>query len=160
MHVVAGIGDVSAETGRDDFLHVGHAVAIAVLQSPDIRDGGDVDPAVEIEDAGGDARDRRVEPFGEDRDLVGDAVAVGIREFVDAFLVEGEVLPVHRAVLVVVFQAASAGLQLAWREFSLIERELVGGRGQADVVRNPEPVFADVEVARLATRRGSHVSIP
>ena len=127
MHVVAGIGDVSAETGRDDFLHVGHAVAIAVLQSPDIRDGGHVDPAVKVEDAGGDARDRRIEPFGEDRDLVGDAIAVGISELIDAFLVEGEILPVDRPVLIMVFQATSAGLQLTRREFALIEREFVGG---------------------------------
>ena len=159
VHVMSGVGDVPAEAGRDDFLHVRYAVAIGVLETPDVRNRRHIDPVVKVEDAGGDARDRRVETFGEDRDLVGDAVAVGIGELVDAFLVEGEVLPVDRPVLVMVFQAASAGLQLARSEFALIESQFVGGRRQADVIRDPEAVFADVEVTRLATRRGSHVSI-
>ena len=94
MHVVAGISDVSAEASRDDFLQVRHAVAVGVLETPDVRNRGQVDPAIEIEHAGGDAGDRRVEAFGEDGDLVGDAVAVGIRELIDAFLMEGEILPV------------------------------------------------------------------
>ena len=160
VHVVAGISDVSAETGRDDFLQVRHSVSVGVLEAPDVRDRGHVDPAVEVEHAGGDAGNRRVEPFGEDRELVGDAVAIGIRELVDAFLMEGEILPVDRAVLVMVLQAASAGLHLSGREFTLIESQLVGGRGQADVVRYPEPVFTDVEVTRLAAGRRGHVGVP
>ena len=127
VHIMARIGDVSAETGRDDFLHVRHAVAVGVLETPDVRNRGQVDPAIEIEHACGDAGDRRVEAFGEDRDLVGDAVAISIRELVNAFLIEGEILPVDRAVLVMVLQAASAGLHLPGREFALIESELVGG---------------------------------
>ena len=55
MHVVAGIGDMCAETRRDDFLQVGDPVAIGVLQSPDVGDGGDVDPSVEVKHAGRDA---------------------------------------------------------------------------------------------------------
>ena len=58
VHVVAGIGDVSAKAGCDDFLHVRHAVAIRILEPPDVGDRGQVDPAVEIKYAGGDARDR------------------------------------------------------------------------------------------------------
>ena len=58
-----------------------------------------------------------------------------------------------------VLQAPAADLHLSWREFALEESEFLRGRGQADVVRNPEPVFADVEVARLATSGRGDVGI-
>ena len=55
MHVMACVSDMTAEAGRHQLLHVSHAVAVGILEAPDIRDGRDVDPAVEIEDARGDA---------------------------------------------------------------------------------------------------------
>ena len=159
VHVVSGISDVSAETRRDDFLHVRHAVPVGVLEAPDVRDRGQVDPAVEIEHAGGDAGDRRIESFGEDGELVGDAVAIGVRELVDAFLVVGQVLPVDRPVLVMVFQAAARRLQPAGRQFLLVESEFLFRRRQADVIGDPDAMLADVEVARLATGRRGHISV-
>ena len=150
VHVVAGIGDVSAKAGCDDFLHVRHAVAIRILEAPDVGDRGQVDPAIEIKDAGGDARNRRVEAFGEDGDLVGDAVAIGVSELVDPFLVEGEILPVDRTVLVMVLKATPRRLHLPGGEFALVEGKFLRGRREADVIRNPCPVLTDIEVTDLA----------
>ena len=60
-------------------LRVGLAVAVGVLQEEDVRRVGDPDAAVADGDAGGD-----VQPLGEDRELVGLAVAVGVFENLDA----------------------------------------------------------------------------
>ena len=57
VHVVAGVSDMSAEAGRDEFLDVGYAVTVGVLEPPDVGDGGDVDPTVEIQHPGGDPGD-------------------------------------------------------------------------------------------------------
>ena len=125
VHVVTGVGDVPAETRRDEFLELRHPVAVGVLEAPDVGDGRDVNPAVEIEHPGGDARHGGVEAFGEDGDLIGDAIPVGVGQLVDALLMEGEVLPVHRTVLVVVLEAAATGLQFAGREFPLVESQFI-----------------------------------
>ena len=159
VHVMTGVGDVPTEAGRDDFLHVRYAVAIGVLEAPDVRDGGHVDPAIEIEDTRGDTRDRGVEALGEERHLVGDAVMVRVTELVDGLLVEGEILPVDRAVFVVVLQAASRRLHLPGGEFALVEGKFLRGRREADVIRDPHPMFADVEVADLSTRCRGHVGV-
>ena len=159
VHVVTGVGDVPAETRRDEFLELRHPVAVGVLEAPDVGDGRDVNPAVEIEDPGGDARDGGVEAFGEDGELIGDTIPVGVGQLVDALLMEGEVLPVHRTIFVVVLEAAATGLQFAGREFPLVESQFIRRRGQADVIGNPERVLADIEVADLATGRGGDVGV-
>ena len=125
VHVVTGVGDVPAEAGRHEFLELRHAIPVGVLESPDVGDSRDVDPAVEIEHSGGDARDGGVEAFGEDGELIGDAIPVGVGQLVDALLMEGEVLPVHRTVLVVVLEAAAPGLQFAGGEFPLVEGQFL-----------------------------------
>jgi hypothetical protein len=53
-----GIGDMTTEARRDEFLELRHPVAIGILEAPDVGDGRHVDPTVEIEHAGGDAGDR------------------------------------------------------------------------------------------------------
>lgn len=141
---MTGVGDVPTEAGRDDFLHVRYAVAIGVLEAPDVRDGGHVDPAIEIEDTRGDTRDRGVEALGEERHLVGDAVMVRVTELVDGLLVEGEILPVDRAVFVVVLEAPARRFQFSGRKIALVQGKLFGRGGQADVVRHPDGVFADI----------------
>ena len=154
MHVVARIGDVSAEASGHDLLHVGDTVSIRVFQPPDIGNGRDIDPSVEIQHAGGDPGDGRVEAFGEDGDFVGDAVMVGIRELVDAFLEVGQILPVDAAILVVILEPSAPAFHFPGRQFALIEGKFVRGRSQADVVRDPDHVFTDVQVGRLAARSG------
>ena len=58
VHVMTGIGDMTTEARRDEFLELRHPVAIGILEAPDVGDGRYVDPTVEIEHAGGDAGDR------------------------------------------------------------------------------------------------------
>ena len=144
VHVMSGVGDMTAEARGHEFLDVGDAVSVRVLQAPDVRDGRDVDPSVEVEHAGGDAGDGRIEAFREDRQFVGDAVVIGVGELVDAFLEMSQILPVDAAVLVVILEPAAGALQFARRQLALIEGQFVRRRSQADVVRDPDHVLADV----------------
>ena len=124
VHVVTRIGDMSAEAGSYEFLYVRDTVAVGILEAPDVRDGGQVDPAVEIQHAGRDAGNRGVKAFGVDGDLVRDAVLVGVGELVDGLLRDPEVLPVDRAILVVILESAARGSQLARRQFALEQSQL------------------------------------
>ena len=159
MHVMAGVGDVAAETRGDEFLHVGHAVTVGILETPDVGDGGDVDPAIEVHDPSGDAGDGRVEAVRENRDLVSDTVTIGVAELIDSLLRDREVIPVDRTILVVVLESAARGLQLAGRQFTLKERQLLLRGSQADVVGNPYGMLADIEVAGFPSRRRRHVDV-
>ena len=151
VHVVPGIGDMSSEAGGYEFLLVRDTVAVGILEAPDVRDGGHVDPAIEIQHAGRDAGDWGVEAFGVDGDLVRDAVVIGVGELVDGLLGDPEVLPVDRAIFVVILEPAARESQFARRQFALEERELFCRCSQGDVIRNPDGVLSDIQVARFAT---------
>ena len=69
------VGVVAAEAADDDFLLVGLAGPLGVLEEEDVGRVGHPDAAVAEVEAGGD-----VEAVGEDRDLVERAVAVGVFE--------------------------------------------------------------------------------
>jgi len=58
-----------------------------------------------------------------------------------------------------VLQAASGRLHLSRGQFLLIERELLVRRRQADVIRNPYAMLADIEVADLTSSRRGHVGV-
>ncbi len=76
-----------AEAGQQDLLGVGHVVAVGVLHVPEVGGRADVDPAAVDLDGGGE-----IEPIGEDGDLVGAAVAVGVFKHLDAVAVLGAFL--------------------------------------------------------------------
>ncbi len=73
------MGVVAAEPGGNDFAEICLAVAVAILHEEDVGRVGYPDSAVTDGDSGGD-----VEAFGEDREAVGLAVAVGVFEDLDA----------------------------------------------------------------------------
>ena len=157
VHVVSRVGDVHAETMRDDLPLVGDAVVIRIAQAHEIRRDGDVNPAFVIQDARRDAGDDAVKTLGKDRHLVRCAIAIGVAKLVNALAVNGEVLPVDGAVLVVIFEVTAWQPQLPGGEFTLQEGFLFFDAGQRDVVRDPRRVLADVEVRHLAPRGGRNV---
>ena len=67
------MGVAGAPAGEQHLADVGLAVAVGVLQEQRVGRLEDDHAAVGEEQAGGD-----VEPLGEDRELVGPAVAVGV----------------------------------------------------------------------------------
>ena len=69
------VGDPQLETGHQRFPHVGHAVAIRVLEKPQHRRRGDQHPAVPGRDAGGVAQ-----ILGEEGGAIRLAVAIGVLE--------------------------------------------------------------------------------
>jgi hypothetical protein len=157
VHVVAGVGDVHAEAVGDDFAFVGDAVVVGIAKTNEVGGDGDVNPAVVVEDAGGDAGDDAVEAFGEDGEFVGGAVVVGVAELVDAFAVNGEVLPVDGAVFVVVGKAAAREACFAGGELAFEEGFFFFDTGEGDVVGDPLGVLADVEVGDFAAGGGGDV---
>ena len=157
VHVVPGIGDVHAEAVRDDLALVGDAVVIRVAQAHEVGRDGDVNPAVVIQNACGDAGDDAVEALGEDGHLVGGAVVVGVAKLVNALAVNGEVFPVDRAVLVVIFEAAAWQAQLAGGEFAFQKGFLFRNAGERDIVGNPHRMLADVEIGDFAPRGGGNI---
>ena len=58
-----------------------------------------------------------------------------------------------------VLQAAPRRLHLPGRQFALIEGEFFFGRSQADVIGNPDGMFADVQVGGLAASRRGDVGV-
>jgi len=159
VHVVTRVRDVQSEAADELLALIGDAIVIDVAEPPQVgRDGG-VDPAVVPEDARGDAGHLGVEALREDRDAVGRAVAVGVAQLVDALSVVGEVLPVDRAVAVVVAEPAARRAQPAGSEFPAEKLGLFLDRSEPHVVRDPHRVLADVEVADLAPGRRRDVGV-
>ena len=159
VHIVTGIGDVAAETSCDEFFHIGDTISVDVFEAPDVRDGGNVDPAIEVHDPGGDAGYGRVEAVRENRNFVSHAVTICVAELVDSLLRDREVLPVNRTVLVVILESAARGLQFAGRQFMLKKRQLLLRGSQSDVVGYPYGMLTDVEVAGFTSRSGCHVDV-
>ena len=150
MHVVTGIGDVDPEARDDEFLEVGDAVAIRILESPKVGLGGEVDPPIVIENPGRDAGPDGIESLREGGDLVGQTITIGVDQLVDAFLVDGEVLPIDAAIPIVILEATFRAAHDAGRHDALIESFLLQRGGQGHVLRDPLSVLADVEVGHLA----------
>ena len=78
VQVVAGDLVVDAEAGVQGPAEVGLAVAVGVAQQPEIGNVGEVDVAAKCEHSGGGAVFELVEAGGEDRVVVGPAVAVAV----------------------------------------------------------------------------------
>jgi hypothetical protein len=62
-----------AEAREDHVFLIGHVIAVGVFHEPEVRRSADVYAAIADLDGG-----RKVEAVGEDGDLVGAAVAVGV----------------------------------------------------------------------------------
>ncbi len=138
MHVMPGVGDVAAETCSDQLLNVGDTVAVRILEAPDVRNRRDINPAIEIHHAGGDTRNGSIKALSKNGDLIGDAIMIRIRELIDGFLLECQVLPINRAVLVMIFETTARYLELSGSQFALIESKFLLRRGQGDIISNPE----------------------
>ena len=160
VHIVAGVGEVNAETVNDDLANVRHAVVVGVLEPPEVGRDRRVNPAVVIKDAGGDAGDVGVKSFRKHRDLVRDAVAVGVAQLVDALGVDREILPVDGAVLVVIRESAARRAEFSRRERVAVKRRFPLDACERDIVGNPHRVLANIEVGDLAARGGGHINAP
>jgi hypothetical protein len=94
MEIVGlGVGVVDAPAGHDLGADVGFVVAVGVFQKEETRRLGDDDAAVGEDETGGD-----VEAVGEDRELVGATVAVGVLANFDGVGAEAVGLDVVRVV--------------------------------------------------------------
>ncbi len=71
-------GAVGAEPGKDPFLHIGAAIAVGVLQVPDVGSGPDEDAAVPAGDGGGPGQ-----TGGEEGGGIDATVEIVIGEFAD-----------------------------------------------------------------------------
>ncbi len=157
VHVMARVGDVHAEAVRHHLPHIRHTVVVRVLQPPEVRRAGQVNPAVMIKDARRDARDLRVKTLREDRHLVRQAVAVRVPQLVNALAVNRQVLPVNAAVLVVILETAARQAQPAGGQLALQELPLLLHRRQAHIISDPHRMLADVQIRRLAPCRRRHI---
>ena len=105
------------------------------------------------EHAPGDAADEVVELPGVDLGRVGESIAVGVLDEVDAFAQGGEVAHVVDPVAGEILDPLRVEGAVFGRELLAVESLLLLGRGEAEIIRDPVGVVADVEVVGLAAHR-------
>ena len=125
VQVVAEEADVDAEAVVQQLALVGLAVAVGVAQLPEVGNAGVPNVAVARDEAGADAVGGVVEAVGEDRGLVGPAVAGRVLDQADAVVVDAVVLEVVA-------------------ELALVHGDAVVDGAAGEVVVEPVHVAADV----------------
>ncbi len=158
VHVVARIGDVHTETVHHHFANVRHAVIVRILESPEIGRDRRINPAVMIHHARRDPGYLGVKSVGENGHCIRRSITIGVTELIDTLGVMRQILPVDGAVTVVILQTGPRQPHLSRSEFAMKKRLLVGHAGESDIVGNPHRVFANIEIAHLAARRGRNVN--
>jgi hypothetical protein len=84
VHVVAGVGKVNAKSVSDGLTLIRFAIVVGVAKFPDVGNDGGVNIAVVMKDAGRDSSDFILEVLGINRGLVGEAIAIGVFDQVNA----------------------------------------------------------------------------
>ena len=84
VHVVSPVGDVQPEAVDEKLAHVRYSVVVGVLEAPEVRRDGRINPAVVVKDTRRNSCDFRVKPVCEHRDFIRNAVAIGVAQLIDA----------------------------------------------------------------------------
>ena len=124
---MTGVGKMDSKSVGDGFAGVCFSVVIDVAEFPDIGDDRGVNIAIVMENSGGDSCDLILEVLGIDGGLVGETIAIGVFDEVDALAEDLEVEKVILAILVEIFDPPFIGGAVFGRENSLIKGAFVVG---------------------------------
>ena len=149
MHIVSGIGNMMSESVGDALPLLRHAIAIGIRQFPQVRGNGAVNRSFMRHHPGGDAGDFGAELRGEDRGGIRPAIAILIRELKDGFRRHGEVLPIHRPVLVGIRQTPFGAAEFPRGQHFVEEGAFLPDVFQGHVTRHPVGPLADIQIAHL-----------
>ena len=153
------VGRMNRVAVAERCLLVHHAVAVGIAEPPQIGRGGHVERVLVGKHAARDiAGHILVEPLEHDERLVGAAIAVGVTDAVDPFLVSGEVPPVVRSIRVAIRQPRITGAALG-RQVAPEELPEVLHRAQGVHLGHPVGMLADVH-GHARTRGSDHVDGP
>lgn len=154
--IMSGVGEANGEPVGEGFAGVGDPVSVGVLEFEEIGLHGGVDCVVPGGDAGGDAGDFGVEAFREGGGSVGESIGVGVFDHDDAVGEDGEIFPVDGAVFVLVADFLVTGGVLRG-EFTFEPGSLLFDGGEFEVLCDPVPELADVEVGGFASDDRSRI---
>ena len=160
VHVVPRVGKMDPEARGDDLALIGLAVAVAVAEFHQLGHRANEDLAFVIENTARDSADEVIELLGKDSGPVREPVSVGVLDEMDALGEMSEILDVVKSVAVEIFDALHVGGAVLRRELLAVKVLFVRCGGEAEVVRDPVGVVADVEVVGLASLRLGDVGAP